>query len=136
MIELSQALANPKEFLGRDIKLINNDIKFSGSNDFDFAIYETNLGQAIKMKLLTTLGELTLHPNYGTRLSDLLARGYSDNIVIKIKEEIRAGLMQEPRVEKIKQLKIDKVNDVYQVDIVVKPINSKKTYNLIFDLFE
>jgi phage baseplate assembly protein W len=84
-----------------------------------------NLGQAIVMRLKTRIGELTDlgHPDYGSRLYDLI--GEPNNI--RTKEMVRAAILealqQEPRIRQILNVKVSTPQyDSSRVDVELRVI--------------
>ncbi len=77
----------------------------------DFGVIESkdNLGQAVMMRLLTPCGELEAlgHPEYGSRLHELI--GSPNNPVHRnlVKLYILESLAQEPRIQKIIRVVVD-----------------------------
>ena len=91
-----------------------------------------NLGQAIAMRLLTPRGELAElgHPEYGSRLHELIGSANTENRRSMTKLFVLESLAQEPRIEKIVRCDVapapgtrDRVN----VELEVKPVASVET---------
>ena len=137
MISETEAQENTLEYLGRDIKMYEDDIVFGTQNDFAFVTFRNNLSQALMIRLRTQEGEITLHTNYGSLLPDLISQPPTENTLYKVRETIRATLLQEPRIDDISNIKVEKLSDgTIQATIEVKPILQKNTMNLIYDLFQ
>jgi phage baseplate assembly protein W len=68
-----------------------------------------NLAQAILMRLLTPLGELSelAHPEYGSRLFELIGQSNTETTRNRIKLTILEAVQQEPRVAKVVTLNIE-----------------------------
>ena len=81
---------------GRDLTLI-------GGRD--------NLGQAILMRILTPLGELTAlaHPDYGCRIWDLVGRPNTDTTRNLMKLHVLEALAGEPRIAEIQEVTVGDV---------------------------
>src|SRR6478752_2039892 len=71
--------------------------------DFSTLDGRDNLAQAIVMRLLTPRGELTElgHPEYGSRLNELLGTPNSETRRGLAKLFVLEALTQEPRIEKV-----------------------------------
>jgi phage baseplate assembly protein W len=69
--------------------------------DLDIVSGRANLAQAITMRLLTPLGELEPlgHPEYGSRLHELVGRENTDTTRNLMKLFILEALRREPRIE-------------------------------------
>jgi len=67
-----------------------------------------NLEQAIILRLLTPRGELAQlgHPDYGSRLHELLGRPNTPTKRNLVRLYILEALAQEPRIEKVTQLEV------------------------------
>lgn len=134
----------PEDFLLKDLKLTRrafdqrvsdrDEVDLVTSASGDLATFEgrANLAQAIINRLLTRKGELTGlgHPNYGSRLHQLI--GEVNNIRIRGLAEIyiRESLALEPLIKEITQIAfappsrvIDR--DVLEVTIGVQPVGEK-----------
>ena len=72
--------------------------------DFDVTSGRNNLAQAIIVRLLTPRGELAAlgHPEYGSRLHELIGRENTDTTRNLVKLFILEALQLEPRIEKKK----------------------------------
>ena len=90
-----------------------------------------NLAQAIVMRLLTPRGELAdlAHPDYGSRLSELVGRTNTDNTRNLVKLFILESLKQEPRIAEVRSVDVRLPADPLErdrvdVQLVVLPIAS------------
>lgn len=88
-----------------------------------------NLGQAVILRLLTARGELKelAHPDYGSRLHELIGRPNTENTRSLVRLYILEALQQEPRVEKVLKLNTYEVpgtRDQVRVSLQVQPIAS------------
>lgn len=93
------------------------DIRAIGGRD--------NLSQAIMMRLLTPVGDLSDlgHPSYGSRLQNLIGRPNNDATRNLARLYILESLQQEPRVEKITRVEVSQVSgqpDMIGVELEVK----------------
>ena len=136
MITPEEAEANPEEYLGRDVALVNNDVKFSNNNDFAFINHRSNLLQSIKNRLLTNIGELSNHAEYGSMLPDIINQKRNIDSIGRIKGVIRSTLLQDPRIDNINRINVTFENGIYNVNIQVSVINTGNDLNLIFNLFQ
>ncbi len=95
----------------------------------DFGVIEgrDNLGQAVLLRLLTPQGELEAlgHPEYGSRLHELV--GLPNTAITRnlVKLYILVSLAQEPRIQKVTQVTVtpapgtrDKINVLIEVQPV------------------
>lgn len=135
MITPEEAEKNPQEYLGRDIQLVNNDVEFSNSNDFAFATFRSNILQAIKNRLLTSIGELKEHTKYGSDLPDLINQKRIADSSNLIRRAIRTALLQDPRIEEVINVSVFLEKNIYRVNIQLKVIKNDNNLNLIFNLF-
>jgi phage baseplate assembly protein W len=77
--------------------------------DMDVVGGRENLSQAIIMRLLTPRGELSAlgHPEYGSRLHELIGRQNTDTTRNLVKLYILESLQMEPRIEKTIELIVE-----------------------------
>lgn len=139
MVTVSQATANPKEYLGRDLALDENfDVKIASNDDLQRITFESNLNQAITLRLKTAKGELGQHPEYGSRLHELLGTNANIETLQLVRMHIRDALLQEPRVDSITKISpkySDSLNNVIDVNLIVVPINTNVPLNMVFSVF-
>ncbi len=88
-----------------------------------------NLAQAIILRLLTPRGELAAlgHPDYGSRLHQLLGRPNTENTRNLAKLYILEALAQEPRIEKVVAARVAQstgARDRIDVTLEVRPIGA------------
>jgi len=140
MVTQAQADLDPREHLGRDISLDNvDDVKIGRSDDFQLITFDDNLKQAMINRLRTAIGEITLHPDYGSQLHEVLGTNPTDDTLLLVRSHVRAALLQEPRIETIDDINVffrdnDLRTDV-DVEVSVTPIQELETLNLVFRLF-
>lgn len=139
MVTKEYAAEHPEEYMGKDIALGDDgDITFGSRNDFAFAEYYDNLKQAIIDRLRTQLGEDELHPNYGSRLYRLIGTKPDDLSLPTAKMHTKEALLQEPRIEEIKEIKAtwaDNTKRTIELEITVKPVKNLPDLNLVYELF-
>jgi phage baseplate assembly protein W len=90
---------------------------------------ERNLGQAIIMRLLTPRGELSelAHPEYGSRLHELIGRQNTETTRNLIKLFILDSLQGEPRIENVSELTVEPTpgrRDALSVLLRVEPVGA------------
>jgi phage baseplate assembly protein W len=138
MVTVKQATLDPKENLGKDIQMINNDIVINNQNDFATIEFHDNLGQAIKNRLQTILGEMQANVNYGSKLSLLLGRQRNDLLKLEIESEIRFTLLQEPRIDDVTNIEIiysEEYKDKIDIKLEIQPIDNLEPLNMVYELF-
>ena len=142
MVTQAQASYDNREQLGRDIRMSNDgDIAISSSNDFSFINFDSNLSQAILNRIKTSFGEYPMHTNYGTNVSRYFGESFNDNTLQRVKVAVREGLLQEPRVSEILNIRTWFDNESsgattrINVEIVVVPIEETEPLNLVYSLF-
>ncbi len=101
-------------------------------HDFRIVSGRENLAQAVKIRLLTERGELAAlgHPEFGSRLHELIGRPNTENTRNLVRLYIIEALSAEPRIEKIVRLDVREVpgtRDQLSVELCVKPVNSTGT---------
>ena len=86
-----------------------------------------NLGQAIVVRLLTPRGELSelAHPEYGSRLHELIGRQNTETTRNLVKLFILESLQNEPRVEEVIEVTVEPTpgtRDSVTVRLRVRPV--------------
>jgi phage baseplate assembly protein W len=76
--------------------------------DFTVRDGKENLAQAVILRLLTPRGELSAlgHADYGARVHELIGRENTDTTRNQLKLFIIEALKQEPRIDKVLELKV------------------------------
>jgi phage baseplate assembly protein W len=88
-----------------------------------------NLGQAIILRLLTPRGELSAlaHPEYGSRLHELIGRQNTETTRNLVKLFIIESLQVEPRVEEVLEVTVEPApgrRDSVSVLLRVRPVGA------------
>lgn len=147
---------DPKRF-GTDLKLLNNlDLTKSSrdppndlftrvrveTNQTDLDIHSDvdNLVQALLLRFLTPRGEMELlgHPDYGSRLFELIGELNSETNRNRAKLFTLQALQAEPRVKEIRSVDVTQNRaDPTRMDIRISllPVDSDTLLNLVFPFF-
>jgi phage baseplate assembly protein W len=147
---------DPKRF-GTDLKLLNNlDLTKSSrdrpndlftrvrvetnQNDLDIHSDVDNLIQALLLRFLTPVGEMTLlgHPDYGSRLHELIGELNSETNRNRAKLFTLQALQAEPRVKEVRSVDVTQNRaEPTQMDIRISllPVDSDTLLNLVFPFF-
>lgn len=147
---------DPKRF-GTDLKLLNNlDLTKSSrdppndlftrirveTNQADLDIHSEvdNLVQALLLRFLTPVGEMELlgHPDYGSRLFELIGELNSETNRNRAKLFTLQALQAEPRVKEIRSVDVTQNRaDPTRMDIRISllPVDSDTLLNLVFPFF-
>jgi|SRR5215208_622307 len=147
---------DPKRF-GTDLRLLNNlDLTKSSrdppsdlstsvrveTNQADLDIHSNvdNLVQALLLRFLTPVGEMALlgHPDYGSRLFELIGELNSETNRNRAKLFTLQALQAEPRVKEIRSVDVTQNRaDPTRMDIKVSllPVDSDTLLNLVFPFF-
>jgi phage baseplate assembly protein W len=93
---------------------------------------DQNLGQAIVARLLTPKGELSglAHPEYGSRLHELIGRQNTETTRNLIKLFILDSLQDEPRIEEVLDVTVEPIpgrRDAVSVLLRVEPVGALPT---------
>jgi phage baseplate assembly protein W len=126
-------------YLGKDIMvdLKNRDLRFGDSNDFMFTKWKDNIKQAMVIRLKTPLGFYSQHPNYGSRLFQVIGSPINDLTISFAKGVVFEALLSEPRIEKIKDIDIEynPYEKSLEINVKVELIEDMGYLNLVFDYF-
>ncbi len=150
-------MAIDQERFGTDLRLLRNlDLTKSsrdpgsdlstrvrtGTGQFDLDLYSKadNLVQALLLRFLTPVGELALlgHPDYGSRLFELIGELNSETNRNRAKLFTLQALQAEPRVKEIRSVIVTQgLNDRTRMDIRISllPVDSDTLLNLVFPFF-
>jgi phage baseplate assembly protein W len=139
----------PETHLGADLRLLENlesqagrdrgtDLLVEDDEPRDLVTIEGNgnLAQALLLRFLTPLGELTVlgHPDYGSRLYDLIGELNNDANRRRGRMYVLQALALEPRVAAVRELQVsqspDRVGVLISMSLDV--IDSDTPLNLVF----
>ena len=84
---------------------VSADAHHSGA-DIGIADGLNNLYQAIQNRILTPMGSIPLHPNYGSRLYTLIGKGNTPLIETFVKMMIVEALQDESRIKLIENIDV------------------------------
>jgi phage baseplate assembly protein W len=123
---------------GRDLSTVQRPE--TGQVDLERLNGADNLKQALLLRFLTYVGELALlgHPNYGSRLFDLIGERNTPTNRNRAKLFVLQALNAEPRVKEVRSVQVTQNRaDPTQMDIDVwlVPIDSDTPLNLVFPFF-
>jgi phage baseplate assembly protein W len=104
-------------------------------DDFAISRGRENLGQAALMRLLTPRGELAAlgHPDYGSRLHELVGRPNGETTRNLLKLHILESLQQEPRIAQINSVTVTPTpgtRDRVDVLIQVQPVGETRAVSI------
>ena len=146
---------DPERF-GTDLRLLRNldlikssrdpgndlstRVRIDTQIDLDILTRNENLVQALLLRFLTPAGSLTLlgHPDYGSRLFELIGELNSETNRNKAKLFTLEALQAEPRVKEVVSVVVTQSQrDRTQMDIKVSllPIDSDTLLNFVFPFF-
>ena len=149
-------MAIDQERFGTDLKLLinldrtksNRDapsdlstrIRVETRVDLDIHSKVDNLVQALLLRFLTPVGEMALlgHPDYGSRLSELIGELNNETNRNRAKLFTLQALQAEPRIREIRSVDVTQnPADPVRMDIKVSllPVDSDTLLNLVFPFF-
>jgi len=102
--------------------------------DLDLTSGHDNLGQAIIMRLLTPRGELAAlgHPEYGSRLHEVIGAVNTESTRILIKLFILEALERESRVAEIRNLQVTPHREIrWAVEVAMEVRPTGEQENLV-----
>lgn len=88
------------------IDFVNNDISFT-DNNFKLISEKNNLEQAIKTLLLTTLGSLRTHANFGSRIYEVIGLTQDEISLNTAGSYVYQALEKEARIKEIQEITLD-----------------------------
>lgn len=123
---------------GRDLSVI--DQPTTGKSDLETLTELDNLRQALLLRFLTPVGELEPlgHPEYGSRLFDLVGEPNTPTNRNRAKLYALQALAQEPRIAEVLSVEVtvaplDRGQII--IDAQLRPIDSDTAFNLVFPFF-
>jgi phage baseplate assembly protein W len=152
---MEEKMADPHDRFGSDLRLLRdledqtsrnpgNDLlvaeRAETGHDLAAVVRADNLKQALLLRFLTPVGELALlgHPDYGSRLFELLGELNSETNRNRAKLFALEALQAEPRVKEIRSVTVTQNRaDRTRIDIRVSlvPVDGDTLLNLVFPFF-
>lgn len=101
---------------------------------------EENLKQALLLRFLTPVGELAPlgHPEYGSRLFDLLGSPNNETNRNRAKMYVLQALKAEPRIKEVLAVRVTQNRSErtrLDIEVSLTPIDSDTTLNFVFPFF-
>ena len=149
-------MSNNQERWGTDLRLLQNLVRQNdrgrgrdlstiqrlqtGQVDLDILTGADNLKQALLLRFLTHTGELAVlgHPNYGSRLFELIGELNTETNRNRAKLFVLKALAAEPRVKEVIAVNVtqnQRERTQMDIDISLKAIESDTIVNLVFPFF-
>jgi phage baseplate assembly protein W len=149
-------MADSQDRFGIDLRLLRdlekqnsrnpgNDLRLrkrpeTGDDDLEILARVDNLSQALLLRFLTEVGELTLlgHPDYGSRLFELIGELNNETNRNRAKLFVLEALQAEPRVKEIRSVTVTQNRaDRTRMDISMslRTVDSDTLLNLVFPFF-
>jgi phage baseplate assembly protein W len=112
----------------------------TGQIDLDVLTGTDNLVQALLLRFLIPMGELTIlgHPNYGSRLAELIGELNNETNRNRAKLYVLQALADEPRVKQVLSVKVTQNQTErtrMDIDINLLAVDSNTPLNLVFPFF-
>lgn len=119
----------------RAVRIPGSDTGRRSARDLALVTGRDNLAQAVILRLLTPRGELAAlgHPDYGSRLHQLVGRPNSENTRGLVRLHILESLGREPRIEEITGLRVEphsEQRDRVDVELEVRPAATTQTVTI------
>ena len=124
---------------GRDLSTIQRP-ELGRGVDLETLSGAGNLKQALLLRFLTPAGEMTVlgHPNYGSRLFDLIGEPNTLTNRNRAKLYVLQALAAEPRVKEVLSVQVTQNRaylDQIDIDVWLTSIDSDTPLNLVFPFF-
>ncbi len=124
----------------RGSDLFTRRVPGTGAIDLETLTALNNLRQALLLRFLTPQGEMEIlgHPDYGSRLYELLGELNIERTHNRAKMYVLQALAMEPRVGRVLSVKVAPnrtVRTQMDIDIWLTPIDSDTPLNLVFPFF-
>ena len=123
---------------GRDLSVVENER--TGRTDLETLTRVHNLKQALMLRFLTPVGEMAVlgHPNYGSRLSELIGQPNTETTRNRAKMFTLLALGQEPRVAEVLSVTVTTARsnrNQINIDVSLRVIQESTPLNLVFPFF-
>lgn len=120
---VADADTDPEEVFGADIALTDGRMTVT-NGDFAIAAGLPNLQAALNRRVITEKGELLFHADYGSRVRALLGKLNGPTAAALAGRAVRLALEQDPRVDRVVDVKGTPAGDRLIVSAAVIPIGS------------
>ena len=123
---------------GRDLSTVVRPQ--TGGVDLETLTEVHNLKQALLLRFLTPVGEMAVlgHPNYGSRLSELIGELNNQTNRNRAKMYVLQALAQEPRVDEVLRVEVTAARSnptQMNIDVTLRAIRDGTILNLVFPFF-
>ncbi|MCA9941834.1 MAG: GPW/gp25 family protein [Ardenticatenaceae bacterium] len=125
-------------YRGRDLS--TRERLETGGIDLETLTGTDNLKQALLLRFLTPMGEMAVlgHPNYGSRLSELIGELNSQTNRNRAKMFVLQALAQEPRVAEVLRVDVTAARsnpNQINIDVTLRATREGTILNLVFPFF-
>src|SRR5947209_1051833 len=135
-------MADDREILfGTDLKLMEDDgmvdLVSDRSGDLALAAGNTNISQALALRLMVRQGELGQLglPDYGSRLHELIGQPNNQRTRVIAMGLARTAVEQDPRVKQVLKVEAQQEeHDVLRIKMDIELIEENTPLNLVFDV--
>jgi len=135
-------MADDREILfGTDLKLMEGDgmvdLVSDRSGDLALAVGNTNISQALALRLMVRQGELGQLglPDYGSRLHELIGQPNNQRTRVIAMGLARTAVEQDPRVKQVLKVEAQQEeHDVLRIKMDIELIQENTPLNLVFDV--
>ena len=116
------AATDPTQVFGTDVGLDANGNVMLSNGDFGTLSGIDNLGQALRNRVVTELGELIYHQDYGSLVPRLVGRVDGPVAELLAAQYARAAVLSDPRIDRVTQSSAVVAGDSIQVSVEAVPI--------------
>lgn len=140
-------MAERAELWGHDLELtgvtgdvdVGTDLAASPAGDLRLTTGETNIVQALAMRLRVRRAELARlgYPDYGSRLHEMVGQPNNERTRIQLMAYARAAIEQDPRVAEVRTVTATVLpgeRDVVRLSLDVLLISEPNPLNLVHDV--
>lgn len=113
------------------------DLVGDPSGDLALAVGNSNISQALSLRLMVRLGELAPLglPDYGSRLHELIGQPNNQRTRVIAMGLARTAIEQDPRVKQVLKVEAQQEeHDVLRINMDIELIQENTPLNLVFDL--
>lgn len=118
-------------FLGADVQLGDDGAILLNAGDFAVCEGEACLLQDLRHRLITTMGDLLMEPDFGAGLPDEVGRPLSAASLARLKAMVRRQLLDDPRVKEL-ELEIWQLENALIIKATITTIGGRVELNEVF----
>lgn len=115
---------DPDLVFDRDVQLVDGQLQIT-DGDFSVVSGVANLRQALLHRMDTDRGDLVMHPEYGSRIRQLIGAANGPTAGQLAAAYARAVVASDPRVQRVSSATAEVSGDSIRVTVIAEPITGR-----------